>query len=274
MTRTPAAAGVLVGLLAFLGAARARGQNQPLRTETATTAAAGTLVFETGFEAIGDEPSYVTGLERNRWEGPLLRLEYSPAHNVELDVEWVTRVGVWGEPGRVVQDSDWGDVTLRTKWRVARGGPRHPTLAVRLVVTLPETEFEDEQFRPLGLGPNTTRVATEALATQRLGRLRVDLNAGLLLFDEVLRPHEQRDFLSYGAALEWRAGPALELVAELAGRAGDGMPGADQSSEARLGLRVGRGRVKADAALRRGLLAADGTWGATAGLRVALRGPR
>jgi hypothetical protein len=68
--------------------------------------------------------------------------------------------------------------------------------------------------------------------------------------------------------------PSLSLVAELAGRAGDGMPGADQSSEARLGARLGRGRVRVDAALRRGLCAADGTWGLTLGLTWTARAGR
>ena len=247
-------------------AASAQAQNRPLLTEPAATARAGTLVFETGLDAIASEPSYLTGVERNRWEGPLLRLVYSPADSVELDLEWVARVGVWNEAGREVQGSDWGDVSLRAKWRIVAGGQGRPTLGARFGVMLPQTEFEDEQFRPLGLGPNTLRAFAEALVSQPLGRLRLDLNAGLLLHDEVLRPHEQRDFFAYGIALEWTARPAVSLVAEWAGRTGDGMPGAQQRAEARAGLRLGSGRLRGDAAVRRGLYAADGGWGLTLGL--------
>jgi hypothetical protein len=253
-------------LLLVLGVPRLAAQDRPLLTEPALTARAGTLVLETGIEAIASEPGYLTGVERHRWDGPLLRLVYSPADTVELDLEWVVRVGVWDEPGRVVQGSDWGDVSLRAKWRIAGGGSGRTTLGARFGVTLPQTEFEDAQFRPLGLGPNSLRAFAEALLSQPIGPVRLDVNAGLLLFDEVLRPHEQRDFLSYGLALEWHLRPALSLVAELAGRAGDGMPGADERSEARLGLRLGRGRLRGDAALRRGLAEADGSWGATLGL--------
>jgi hypothetical protein len=261
-------------LAALTAGGIASGQEQPVRTEAALTAPAGTLVFETGIDLMADEPSYITGLVRNRWDGPLLRLVYSPADNVELDVDWVVRVGVWDEPGRQVQGSYWGDVTLRAKWRIHAGRAGHPTFGARFAVALPQTEFEDEQFRPLGLGPNTTRVAIEALLSQPLGQLRLDLNAGLLLYEEVFRAHEQRDFLSYGVALEWAARRSLSLVAEVAGRAGDGMRGADQSSEARLGLRVGRGRLRGSAALRRGLLSTDGEWGATLGLSWTARSPR
>jgi hypothetical protein len=267
--RGAAAALVLIAV----GAGTAAGQNRPLLTEPALTARAGTLVFETGMDAITSEPSYITGVERKRWDGPLLRLVYSPADNVELDLEWVARVGVWDEAGREVQGSDWGDVSVRAKWRIRAGGPSRPTLGARFGVVLPQTEFEDEQFRPLGLGPNSLRAFAEALVSQPIGPVRLDVNAGLLLFDEVLRPHEQRDFFVYGLALEWAARPALSLLAELAGRTGDGMPGAQPRSEARMGLRVGGGRLRGDAALRRGLTAADGTWGVTLGLTWTAREP-
>jgi hypothetical protein len=265
-----------LAVLLLLGAGSTSGaQTRPLRTETAETAAAGTLVFETGFDVIADEPSYLTGALRTRWDGPLLRAVYSPADSVELDFEWVAAAGVSGEEGRGdVQSWDWGDVALRAKWRCARGGGRRPALGVRFGVFFPQTSFEDTQFRPLGIGPNTLRAFVEALVTQPVGRGRLLANAGLLLFDQVLKPHEQNDFLSYGVALEWPLGSRLTAAAEVAGRAGQGSPGADQSSEARAGVRYGRGRVRFDAAVRRGLLASDGTWGVTAGLAWAARPPR
>ena len=238
------------------------------------TAPGGTLVLETSMEAIADEPSYVTGVERTRWDGPLLRLVYSPAANVELDVEWVTRVGVVGRGGprrhpvvRVGRRRAAGQVADR-----GGKGPR-PTLGARFGVILPQTSFEDVEFNPLGLGPNTLRAFVEGLLTQPVGRGRLHVNAGLFLQDEVYRLHDQRDFLSYGLAFEWPATSRLTLLAEVAGRAGDGRPGAEERSEARAGVRIGRGRVRWDAAVRRGLAQADGTWGATLGLTWTARGP-
>jgi hypothetical protein len=264
----------LAVIMVVLGAVRAAAQTRPLQTEPAVTAPAGTLVFETGFDVIADEPSYVTGVERTRWDGPLLRLVYSPARSVELDFEWVARVGVAGEEGRGdIQSSDFGDVTLRAKWRIVDGKDRRPTIGARFGVVLPQTSFEDKQFRPLGLGPNTLRAFLEGLVSQPVGRACVHANAGLFLHDEVYRPHDQRDFLSYGLALEWPANPRLSLFAEVAGRTGDGEPGAEVRSEARMGLRLARGRVRWDVAARRGLASADGTWGLTAGLAWTPRAP-
>jgi hypothetical protein len=249
------------------GAGSALAQTRPLLTETAATAPAGTLVVETGFDVIAGEPSYVTGVERTRWDGPLFRLAYSPARNVELDFEWVARVGVWGEDGRGdIQSSDWGDVTLRAKWRITEGGAGRPTFGARFGVVLPQTSYEDVEFNPLGLGPNTLRAFVEGLLTQPVGRGRVHLNAGLCIHDEVYRAHDQRDFVSYALAFEWPATGPLTLLAEVAGRAGDGEPGAEVRSEARAGVRLGSGRLRGDVALRRGIASADGTWGVTAGL--------
>jgi hypothetical protein len=248
-------------------ASSARADTRPLLTEEATTGPAGRIVLETGIDFIKDEPNFLTGGLRDRWDGPLLRVVYSPANNVEMDLEWVTRVIARGDPdfGNV---SDSGDVTLRAKVRFVEGGERSPTVGARFTVTLAETSFGN------GLGPNTLRAQAQMLLTQPLGWVSVHANAGLMLFDEVLRPHEQRDFLSYGLALTLPLPDRLELVGEVAGRAGNGAPGADERSETRAGVRYGRGRVTFDAALRRGLADADGTWGFTAGLAWTIRDQR
>ena len=245
-------------------------QTVPLQTEEADTAAAGHLVVEAAFDAIAYEPSYITGAKRTRWDGPLLRLVYSPAPNVELDLEWVVRVGAGSEPGQDAV-SDGGDVTLRAKWRFLEGRGSRPAVAARFGVTLPATSYNDVEFRPLGLGPNTLRALAQGLFGWRWGGGRLDLNLGLLVFDEVYRPHEQRDFLHYGLAVAQAVGQKLEVVTEIAGRLGDSEPGAEERSEVRLGLRLGRGRVRGAAAVRRGLAPADGTWGGTVGLSWSLR---
>jgi hypothetical protein len=271
MSRRPRLTSLLVAFpLAATGSAIA--QTRPLVTETAVTAPAGTVVFETGFDLITAEPSYLNGVERTRWDGPLLRLTYSPADSVELDVEWVAGVGVIGEPGRGdVPSADFGDVSLRAKWRLAGGGPGGPALAARFGVTLPQTSYEDVQHRPLGLGPNTIRAFAEGLATRPVGRGHLVANLGLLLFDDVYRPHEQVDFFTYGAALDWPVAGRLAAVAEVAGRTGHPTPGAPVRAEARAGLRYARERLRLDAALRYGIATADGSWGVTAGMGYTLR---
>jgi hypothetical protein len=255
------AALLLAGLAQALPAAA---QTRPLRTEAATTAERGSLGLEVGFDAIADEPNYLTGLERTRLDLPIFRLTGSPAGNVQLDLEWVGRVMALDDPdfGDV---SDWGDVTLRAKWRFAEPREGRSALAARFSVTLPETSFGD------GLGPNTLRMSAQLLATTRVGSARLHLNAGLAIQDDPLRAHEQRDFLHYGVALELPVGGSLEAVAEIAGFAGNGAPGADERGELRAGFRYGSGAVRVDAAVRRGLQDADGTWGGTAGFTWRIR---
>jgi hypothetical protein len=257
-------------LLAFFTAGLAGAQTRPLQTEEATTAPAGRVVFETGFEAIAAEPSYLTGTKRTRWDGPLLRVVYSPADSVELDLEWVAAVGVLSAGGER-RVSDYGDVSLRTKLRLLEGRERRPTLAARFGVALPQTSYEDKQLGPLGLGPDTIRFYIEALLTQPLGPVELDANAGLFIHDEVSELHSQIDFLSYGLAARWSVGPGWEVVGEVAGRVGKSKPDVPNRSEARAGVRYRRGPLRFDAALRRGLIDEQGTWGGTAGLTWTVR---
>src|SRR5688500_7027305 len=100
--------GPAVAVLVFAGVSPAAAQTRPLQTETAFTPPGGALVLEMGVEAIRDEPNFLTGRERDRWAGPVVRLVFSPADTVELDVEWTARVGARRDPdfGDV---SDWGD---------------------------------------------------------------------------------------------------------------------------------------------------------------------
>ena len=264
-TIQPRLAGAII--LALGAASVARAQTRPLLTEEATTAPAGALVVEAGADAIRREPNFLTWLERDRFDLPVLRLVFSPADTVELDVEWVGRIIARDDPtfGTV---ADFGDVSLRAKLRLRDRQGGSPALGARFGMTLPETSFGT------GLGPNTMRMSAQMLLSQPLGPATLHLNAGLAIQDEALRAHEQRDFLAYGMALEAPLSRALTAMAELAGVAGRGKPGTDAHAEARAGLRVGAGRVRADAAVRRGLAKADGTWGMTAGLTWRVRAGR
>jgi hypothetical protein len=251
-----------------LAAATASPQTRPLETEEATTAPAGTVFLEAGVAGMGEEPNYETGARRSRWDVPVLRLVLSPAANVELDVEWTSRVVAVDDPdfGTV---SDWSDVALRTKWRFAAERGARPAFAARVAVMLPQTSFE------YGLGPDTLRASLQLLVTRTWDGTALHLNAGIAVQDKPTELHAQADFLAYGVALAQRLGGPWELVAEVAGlgvgRAGE--PGADRRGEARLGIRRGQQRLRFDLALRRGFEAADGTWGLTAGLAWRLRRP-
>lgn len=240
-------------------AARAGAQTRPLSTEEAHTAGAGRIALEAGAAFMSAEPNFQTGQTRQRWDVPVLNLVYSPAANVELDLEWVGRVIAVDDP-RFGSVSDFGDVTLRSKLRLVDEYQSRPALAVRFGVTLPETN------EAKGLGPNTLRMLAQALVSKTFSRLAVHGNAGLAIQDAPLSPHLQSDFLAYGVALVYTLGDRLDLVAEGAGLVGRGHPGADARNEVRAGVRYGKGRLRWDAAARRGLSDADGSWGFTAGL--------
>jgi len=155
----------------LLAASTARAQTRPLQTEEAATARQGTIVFETGVDLMRNEPNFITGEERTRFDGPLLRLVWSPADTVEIDLEWVAKVAAFDDPtfGDV---SDWGDVTLRAKTRFVDESTHGYGLSARFNVTLPETNFGN------GLGPNALRMSAQMLLS-KCGRVCVHANAGL-----------------------------------------------------------------------------------------------
>jgi hypothetical protein len=251
--------------LALLPVPPCLAQTRPLQTEEAATAPGGTVMLEVGGDIIGDEPNFLTGETRTRLDAPVLRLVWSPADTVEVDVEWTALVAAFNDPtyGDV---SDYGDVTLRAKMRLREGRDGGLGVAARFGVTLPQTSYGN------GLGPNALRMSAQLLLSKCGGSLCVHGNAGLAIHDEVERPHEQRDFLHYGLALVARPWSPLSFVAEVAGLAGKGAPGADAHCEARAGVRWQQGRLRWDGAVRRGLAQADGDWGLTLGLAWTLAG--
>jgi hypothetical protein len=131
---------------------------------------------------------------------------------------------------------------------------------------LPETDADH------GLGPNTLRMSAELLLSHSAGPVALHANAGLAIQDQTQELVSQDDFLAYGLAVSCGLGSGWTVGAEAAGLAGKGSPGTEARHEARLGVRWTHARLRLDAAVRRGLGPADGRWGVTAGLTVALRG--
>jgi hypothetical protein len=253
--------------LVLWAAGPALAQTRPLSTEEATTAAAGRMVLEVGATEMGQEPNFLTGGARTRFDLPTLSFVYSPSGNVEIDVAWAGRVIASNDPafGTV---SDWGDVILRTKVRLAQNAKGDSALAARFTVALPETN------QAKGLGPNTLRMGAQFLATKAVGKTTLHANLGLAIHDEVLTPHAQHDLLSYGLAAERALGGRFTLLGEVAGRSGSGDAVIDRTHEARLGVRRAGVRVSWDAAVRRGLSDSDGKWGFTAGVSWMIRPAR
>ncbi|HJS58164.1 MAG TPA: hypothetical protein VKA01_08690, partial [Vicinamibacteria bacterium] len=216
-------------LIAILCASPAAAQTRPFLTEEATTAPAGTVALESGFDWISHQPNFLTGAERIRWDGPILRLVYSPADRVEMDLEWVAAIGVTSDPDFGTR-SALGDVTMRAKVRFAEDSEQHTAFGARFAVTLPETGFGD------GLAPNTIRTRAELLLSKRGRRTRVHVNAGVAIEDAPLEPHEQADFFAWGAAMDYEFLSGVALTAEGNGLVGNPLPGAGGRGEARMGL--------------------------------------
>jgi hypothetical protein len=251
--------------MAILCATPVQAQVRPLATEPALTNPAGSVRIEAGGDLLGSLPNPLTARARTVVTGPILRVVVSAADNVELDVGWPAIIAAYQDPD-FGDESDWGDVWVRSKIRFLQGGGRRPTLAFRVGFTLPETRLTR------GLGPNALRTRAEILATGELSGTRWHINAGGTIQDDAFRPHAQRDYFTYGVAAEHRVGKRATMVAEVAGQT-DGEIIDASRNEARLGVRVPTGKVVWDVAVRRGIGWASGRWGVTLGTSFAVWRP-
>lgn len=215
---------------------------------------------EAGAQVSTAEPNFLNLDERTRWDAPVLRGSTCLDGRAEFELEWTARVGVFGDYAKGAV-ADFGDAVVRGKLRLLGGFRDDPQLSAAFATALPQTREDD------GLGPNTLRFAALLSFTAPVGVGRLHLNTGVSILDEAFRPHEQRDLVVWGAQFEVPLrddARAPWFVVELAGRFGDGMPGTDARGELRAGLRLPRGRATWSAALRSGLLEADGRFGAVA----------
>ena len=183
---------------------------------------AGTITLETGFDQIAAEPNFLTGAPRSVYAGPLLRLVYSPADNVEVDLEWVAFVGSVDDPD-FGDASDRGDVTLRAKVRFVDGGARRPALGARFGVTLPETRVRGRA------GAQHAPHATEMLLSQPRAGSRLHGTRASRSHDEVAPTPRAERLLRLRRRARNPGLPTRQVVGEIAGRAGKGSPATERT---------------------------------------------
>ncbi len=246
-------------------ASTAGAQVRPLQTEPAFTDPMGSVRIEAGGDVMSSVPNPLTARERTLARGPAFRVVVSAADNVELDIGWTALVSAFQDPD-FGDETDWGDVWVRTKIRFLQARGRGPALAFRAGVTLPETRLTR------GLGPDALRGRGEILASGELGGIRWHGNFGMVIQGDPFLPHNQRDYFTFGAAVERSVRSRTTLVAEVAGET-DGEIIDASRNEGRLGVRVPTGKVVWDVALRRGIGWASGRWGVTLGMSFAVWRP-
>ncbi len=130
--------------------------------------------------------------------------------------------------------SDFGDLVLATKIKLAgEKGPR-PALAFKFAVELPNAKHDS------GLGNDQTQFYSSILASKQVGKARILGEIGLAILGNPVYVGRQADVLTYDLGFLVPVYPRWTLVCELAGRKGPSPErlGNEDQSVARLGVQV------------------------------------
>lgn len=274
---------LLVVIAALSGAAAARAQQRPLRTEDPTPISGGALLVELGVDVEIDRRFPLSGLEGDLYRLPYLGLSFGLGDVAEFQVDaGFNLVHVRDrDPAPLTEDLDFtGDTTtdiedpvVATKLRLLRETRRVPAVALRVATRLPSASNES------GIGNDTIDWFMTVLAGKTLSDLRVVANFGLGVLPIPLQGDRQNDVLTGGLSVAWRQAGGLEIVGEVNGRIdveGEPPVGTEDRGQLRLGARYPLGalldgRIRLDAGVLVGLTEVEPEVGATIGLTAVTR---
>ncbi len=272
-----------VAVFVLLMAVPAISQQRPLRTDDASLLATGRTRIEFGFEFLQGQKYPLSGLE-----GDLTRIGVAGVHvgvgeYAEFQVSGVIHdfLSVSRRSPPVIppdfggnSTSDFGDLVLATKLKLAAEQGMRPAMAFKFAVQLPNAGNES------GLGTDTTKFFASLLLAKQLGRARLLANAGLAILPSPVEAGSQADLVTYGLAAVVPLHPRINLAGEINGRGGAERLGNESQSQARLGLQLHAAGLRWDVAGVAGLESTDANSGLVFGVTYEFqafgkkRGPR
>jgi hypothetical protein len=262
-------------LVCSLSAGRAFAQQRPLVTEDPETIGAGRMLLEAGVDVAHDQQYPVSGLEGNLWRIPTIGLSFGLSSIAELQIDGgpYNRLTVTKRVPAPLSDElnftgttthDVEDVVVATKIRIIPETAGRPALGIRFATRLPNASNES------GLGLDTTDFSGTILAAKTVQSVRIVGNFGVGILTDPTAGSRQNDVVLYGVSFARAMTQQAEVVGELNGRAstrtGGPLPGTENRSMLRFGLRYTQGTVRFDGGVFFGLTTVDPTIGFTGGL--------
>jgi hypothetical protein len=145
-------------------------------------------------------------------------------------------------PAKISGDttSDFGDLVLGTKLKLAPEKGVRPAISFKFAVQLPNASNEK------GLGNDETEFYSGLLLSKHLGRAHITGNVGLAILGSPVQPSTQADLLTYGLGITVPIRSRLELVGEWCGRQGPERVGNENLSQVQAGARLRAGGLRWD----------------------------
>jgi len=248
----------------------AYGQQRPLKTDDAEILDTGRVRTEVGIEFLQDQRYSLSGLQGN-----LIRLGVAAVHVgagefAEFQISGVIQdfLSISGRTEPVVapeisgdSTSDFGNLTLGTKLKLAGEKGKRPAMAFKFAVELPNAN------QGSGLGNDETEFYSSLLFKKSFGRAQVLGDIGMAILGSPLKAASQTDSLTYGVAAVVPVHRSVNFVAEVNGRQGPPHRiGNENKSQVRAGIQFKTGNIRWDVGGVAGLMHYDAKSGVVFGM--------
>jgi len=265
---------------ALLGAAllalppAAPAQQRPLQTDDAELLPVGRVRSGLGFELLQNRRYSLSGLEGDLARIGVANLQVGVGEYAEFQLSGVVRdyLSVKRRSAAVIpptfsgnSTSDFGDLVLATKLRLAAEKGSRPALAFKFAVELPNASNES------GLGNDVTNFFAGLLLAKKVGRARLLGNFGLAILGSPVTANPQSDMFTYGAAAVVPVHNRVSLVLDVSGREGTRRIGNEPSGQARFGAQIRAAGLIWDVAALAGLRRFDARSGVALGVTYELQ---
>ncbi len=248
----------------------ASGQQRPLRTDDAELLETGRVRAEFGAEFLQGQHYTLSGLEGDLTRLGVASVQVGVGDYAEFKISGVAR-DMLSVSNRTAQPayppkfsgnstSDFGDLILATKLKLAGEKKFRPALAFKFAVELPNAKHDS------GLGTDETEFYASFLFKKNVGRCQILGDLGFAILGNPVLEDRQTDPLTYGVATIIPILKGVNLVAEVNGRQGPPRRlGNENLSQARAGVQFWTGKIRWDLGAVAGLMKYDPKSGVVVG---------
>jgi hypothetical protein len=231
----------LFALILLTMPAHAQDADRALRPDSAFLPGVGSVRTDFSVEFLHRARFSLSGLEGDQLRFGIIDIRVGAGEYAEFQLSGVARdfLSITKRHAVIIpttflgdSTSDYGDLILGTKFKLAGEKGHRPALAFKFAVQLPNASNES------GLGADETEFYSGILAAKHLGRVRIEGNVGLAILGSAVRPNTQADMLTYGVGVELPLNNKIQLVGEIYGRQGPLRAGNENLARLRTGARI------------------------------------
>ncbi len=248
----------------------ASGQQRPLRTDDAELLKTGWVRAEFGVEFLQDQHYSLSGIRGDLTRLGVSSIQVGVGDYAEFKISGVMQdfLSVSSSTGQPPippkftgsSTSDFGDLILATKLKLAGENGRRPALSFEFAVELPNAKHDS------GLGTDQTEFYSSLLFKKNIGRSQILGNLGFAILGSPVLEGRQTDPITYGVATIVPVKKCINFVAEIDGRQGPpNRLGNENKSQARTGIQFWTGKIRWDLGAVAGLTKFDPKSGVVVG---------